>query len=65
MKPRHKRIALIVDPMLATGGSAKAAAQLVEKLGGQVVGMAFLIELAFLKGVEKLSGYKVLSLLKY
>jgi adenine phosphoribosyltransferase len=56
---------LIVDDLLATGGSAKAAAQLVERLGGRVVGMAFLIELEFLKGMDKLSDYKVYSLLKY
>jgi adenine phosphoribosyltransferase len=56
---------LIVDDLLATGGSAKAAAQLVERLGGRVTGLAFLIELEFLKGIEKLSDYKVFSLLKY
>jgi adenine phosphoribosyltransferase len=55
---------LIVDDLLATGGSAKAAAELVEKLGGEVVGLIFLIELGFLKGVEKLDGYDVFSLIK-
>ncbi len=56
---------LLVDDLLATGGSAKAAAELIEKLGGSVVGMVFLIDLTFLKGVEKLQGYKVFSLLKF
>ncbi len=56
---------LIVDDLLATGGTAKAAAGLVEKLGGGVVGFAFLIELSFLKGREKLKGYDVFSLIDY
>jgi len=56
---------LIIDDLLATGGTAKAAAQLVEKLGGKVAGIAFVIELAFLKGAEKLKSYKTLSLIKY
>ncbi len=56
---------LIVDDLLATGGSAKATIDLVEKLGGQVVAVAFLIDLTFLKGVEKLKGYDVLSLIKF
>ncbi|MFA6600226.1 MAG: adenine phosphoribosyltransferase [Candidatus Omnitrophota bacterium] len=55
----------IVDDLLATGGTAAAAAQLVEKLGGTVVQMSFVIELAFLKGREKLSGYDVFSILQY
>jgi len=49
--------ALIVDDLLATGGTAQASVNLVEKLGGQVIGLAFLIELDFLKGREKLKGY--------
>jgi adenine phosphoribosyltransferase len=61
---RGERIA-IVDDVLATGGTASAAAKLVERLGGTVVSMAFLIELAFLKGREKLSGYEIVSLLQY
>jgi adenine phosphoribosyltransferase len=56
---------LIVDDLLATGGSAKAACELVEKLGGQVVGLAFLIELVDLKGREKLKGYDVFSMIQY
>jgi len=55
---------LIIDDLLATGGSAKAAIDLVERLGGVVVGVAFLIELGFLHGIEKLEGYDVFSLLK-
>lgn len=56
---------LIADDLLATGGTARATAQLVEKLGGNVAGLAFVIELEFLPGREKLAGYDVFSLLKY
>lgn len=56
---------LIIDDLLATGGTARAKCQLVERLGGQVVGIAFLIELAFLNGREKLNGYDVFSLISY
>jgi adenine phosphoribosyltransferase len=56
---------LIVDDVLATGGTAKATARLVERLGGKVVGIACLIELRFLKGREKLPGYELFSLLSY
>jgi adenine phosphoribosyltransferase len=56
---------LIVDDVLATGGTAKAVAQLVEKLGGNLVGLSFVIELDFLKGREKLPGHKVHSLVHY
>jgi adenine phosphoribosyltransferase len=56
---------LVVDDLLATGGSARAAVNLVERLGGQVVGVAFLIELDFLHGRDKLNGYPVTSLIHY
>jgi adenine phosphoribosyltransferase len=56
---------LIVDDLLATGGTAKATTQLVESLGGIVVGLAFVVELTFLAGREKLNGYDVFSLLQY
>jgi adenine phosphoribosyltransferase len=56
---------LIVDDLLATGGTARAVTQLVEKLGGNVTGLAFIVELEFLPGREKLAGYDVFSLLKY
>ncbi len=56
---------LIIDDLLATGGTAAAVAQLVESLGGNVVGLGFLIELEFLKGKEKLSKYNLHSVLKY
>ncbi|MFB3778577.1 MAG: adenine phosphoribosyltransferase [Bryobacteraceae bacterium] len=56
---------LIVDDLLATGGTAAAVARLVEKLGGRVAGLGFVVELDFLKGREKLAGYDVFSLLKY
>jgi adenine phosphoribosyltransferase len=55
---------LIVDDLLATGGTAQATCQLVEQLGGEVAGMAFLIELTFLPGREKLAGYDVLTLVQ-
>jgi len=55
---------LLIDDLLATGGSARAAIDLIERLGGIVVGVAFLIELEFLQGVEKLQGYDVCSLIK-
>jgi len=56
---------LIVDDLLATGGTAKAVADLVNKLKGKIVGVCFLIELTDLKGREKLKGHKVLSIIKY
>jgi len=56
---------LIVDDVLATGGTAKAVTQLVEKLGGNLIGLSFVIELDFLKGRDKLPGYAVNSLLHY
>jgi adenine phosphoribosyltransferase len=56
---------LIVDDLLATGGTALAAARLAEKLGGEVAGIEFLIELGFLQGREKLKKYPVHSLISY
>lgn len=56
---------LIVDDVLATGGTAAAAAKLVEKLGGKVAGLGFVIELDFLNGRQKLGGYDVYSLIHY
>lgn len=63
VKPGQKVI--IVDDLIATGGSAEAAAKLVEDLGGKVVKMLFVMELAGLKGREKLKGYDVSSLIIY
>jgi adenine phosphoribosyltransferase len=56
---------IIADDLLATGGTAKAVVDLVERLGGTVAGLAFVVELNFLNGRERLDGYKVSSLLKY
>ena len=56
---------VIVDDVLATGGTAAATARLVEKLGGSVLGLAFVIELEFLKGRQKLEDHDVLSLITY
>jgi adenine phosphoribosyltransferase len=56
---------LIVDDLLATGGTLKAAVKLVERLGGKVNGIACVIELSFLKGREKLKGYDLFTLLQY
>jgi adenine phosphoribosyltransferase len=58
-----KRRVLVVDDVLATGGTAAAALQLVEKLGGSVVGCAFLLELAFLDGRVRLPGRRIHSVL--
>lgn len=55
---------LIVDDLLATGGTSRAVCDLVEKMGGTVAGLAFLIELTALKGREKLAGRKILSLIQ-
>lgn len=63
IKPGQK--VLIVDDLLATGGTISATAELVKRLGGEIVGFAFIIELDFLKGRDKLAGYDVLSLVHY
>ncbi len=56
---------LIVDDVLATGGTARATASLVERIGGKVVGIACLIELGFLHGRDKLRGYDLFTLITY
>ncbi|OIO02087.1 adenine phosphoribosyltransferase [Candidatus Desantisbacteria bacterium CG_4_10_14_0_8_um_filter_48_22] len=56
---------LIVDDLLATGGTASAAVDLVRKLGGRIVGIAFIIELVDLNGRNKLKGYDIFSLVEY
>src|SRR5215475_7222986 len=56
---------VIADDLLATGGTAAAAVRLAEKLGGEVVGLTFVIELDFLKGRDRLAGYDVDSLIRY
>jgi len=63
VKPNDR--VLIVDDLLATGGTAKAVTELVSQLNAKVVGIAFLIELAGLKGRDKLQGYPVEVLIKY
>ena len=63
IKPRQK--VLLVDDVLATGGTMRAACGLIKKLGGEVVGISFLIILDFLKGEEKLKDYKVKGLIHY
>ena len=61
---RGQRV-LIHDDVLATGGTAKATVELVQQLGGEVVGLPFIIELSFLNGREKLAGQDVFSLIQY
>jgi adenine phosphoribosyltransferase len=56
---------LIVDDLLATGGTTMATVKLVEMLGGQITGISFLIELGFLHGREKLKGYDVHAEIQY
>jgi adenine phosphoribosyltransferase len=56
---------MIIDDLLATGGTAQAAARLVEKGGGRVVGIAVIVELAFLKGRSRLKGHDLLALITY
>ncbi len=61
----HPQRILIVDDVLATGGTARAAVDLIKKTGAQLIGAAFLIELDFLKGRDKLAGEPVYSVLQY
>lgn len=56
---------LMVDDLLATGGTIEAACKLIERIGGKIVGIVFLIELTELRGIEKLSKYKIKSLIRY
>ncbi|MEM7026636.1 MAG: adenine phosphoribosyltransferase [Pseudomonadota bacterium] len=56
---------LLIDDLIATGGTAAASCKLIEKLGGEIAGCAFVIELDFLKGREKLAKYTVNSLIHY
>ena len=63
IKPGDKVV--IVDDLLATGGTSKAMVELIEELGGEVVKMVYLIELGFLDGRELLKGYDVEALIKY
>ncbi len=62
-RPRDR--VLVVDDVLATGGTAKAACNLIEKCGATVAGLAFVIELGFLNGAATLDGYDFVSLLQY
>jgi len=62
--PRGAKV-LVVDDLLATGATVEACCRLVEKVGGKVVGCSFLIELSGLKGAERISQYKTVSLVKY
>lgn len=63
LKPNDK--VLIVDDLLATGGTVQAVTNLIKQLGAKITGIAFLIELTDLKGKEKLAGYPIFSLIKY
>jgi adenine phosphoribosyltransferase len=61
---KHQRV-VIIDDLLATGGTAEAAARLVEKCGGEVVELAFLVELSFLKGRARLAKYPIFTAITY
>jgi adenine phosphoribosyltransferase len=63
LKPGQR--VLLLDDLLATGGTASAAVSLIKKLGAEIVEIGFLIELTFLSGREKLAGYPVRSLITY
>jgi adenine phosphoribosyltransferase len=62
---KHGDLVVIIDDLLATGGTAMGAAKLVELLGAKVHSFAFLVELSFLRGREHLAGYDVVSLIEY
>lgn len=62
---QKKERVLIVDDLLATGGTAEATCCLLEKVGAQVVGLAFLVELSFLRGRDKLKNHNILSLVRF
>lgn len=57
--------ALVVDDLIATGGTAKAVAAMIERMGATVVGLSFVVELGFLNGRAKLAGYDVTSIVRY
>src|SRR5512135_276734 len=61
----HGERVLVLDDLLATGGTIKAACDLVERLGGVIVGLSFLIELSFLHGRDRLKGYDIFSIIRY
>jgi adenine phosphoribosyltransferase len=61
---RGQRV-IIVDDLLATGGTAAATVQLVQSLGGEIAGIGFVVELDFLNGRQKLAGYDLFTLLHY
>jgi adenine phosphoribosyltransferase len=61
---RGQRV-LIVDDLLATGGTVRGTIELVERLQGEIVGLGFLVELLFLKGRDRLAGYKTTSVVQY
>ena len=63
IKPGQK--VAIIDDLIATGGTVEAAIKLIEELGGEVVKVVFLMELAGLKGRERLAGYDVASVIRY
>ena len=63
IKPGQKVV--VVDDLIATGGTTEAMAKLVERLGGEVTGMVFMIELAGLKGRDKLKKYRIESAIVY
>jgi len=63
IKPGQKVV--IIDDLIATGGTIEAITKLIEQLGGEVVKIVFLMELEGLKGREKLKGYDVASIIKY